>query len=444
MARFDLFGQHLPIVIADPKPQGRALRAAGKLIIIAFVLVLSALIFVPWQQSLRGEGRVIAYAPVERQQDIKVPIAGRVVAWSVQEGQHVEEGDLIATISDNDPSLAERLGRSRDAALDRLETARQTARVFEQQILSLETARSAAVAAAADRIEMSRSRVVALQQTLDAAIATQRAAELQLTRTRALANDGLTSTRNLELAELAVQTGAAEIERARATHVAAQSEVQSMRAEKTRTEATMSAELERARASLQQARAEYATTEALLQEREIAVSRQETMKIVAPRAGWILRQIAKQNGEYVSAGDSIAILVPTTDARAVELWLDGRDGPLATAGRHVRLQFEGWPAVQFVGWPSVAVGTFGGTIAFVDSAADERGRFRVVVVPDLTDEPWPSTSQLRQGVRANGWILLDRVKLGFELWRQWNGFPPATKTPATDAPTKPAPGKGTK
>jgi len=437
MSRFDLFGQDLPIIVVDPERQGRALRAAGKLIVVAFLLVLGSFIFVPWQQSLRGEGHVIAYAPLERQQDIKVPIAGRVVAWSVQEGQHVEAGDLIATISDNDPSLATRLGRSRDAALDRLESARQTGRVFEQQILSLETARSAAVAAASDRIEMARSRVLALQQTLDAAIATQRAAELQLTRTRALANDGLTSTRNLELAELAVQTGAAEIARARATHVAAQSEVQSLRAEKTRTEATLSAELDRARASLQQARAELATADALVQEREVAVARQETMKIVAPRAGSILRQLVKQNGEYVSAGDSIAILVPTTDARAVELWLDGRDGPLATAGRHVRLQFEGWPAVQFVGWPSVAVGTFGGTIQFVDAAADERGRFRVVVVPDPGDDPWPSSAQLRQGVRANGWVLLDQVRLGYELWRQWNGFPPAT-----EAPTKSVPAKG--
>ena len=436
MPNFDLFDQDLPIIVADPRPQERALRAAGKLIIIAFILVLGSFIFVPWQQSLRGEGRVIAYAPVERQQDIKVPIAGQVAAWHVQEGQHVDAGQLIATISDNDPQLATRLARSRDAALDRLETARQSGRVYEQQILSLETARSAAVAAAADRIEMARSRVLALQQTLDAAIATQRAAELQLTRTRALANDGLTSTRNLELAELAVQTGAAEIARARATLVAAQSEVQSLRAEKTRTEATLSAELDRARASLQQARAELATTDALVQDREVAVARQATMKIVAPRAGSILRQLVKQQGEYVSAGDSIAILVPTTDARAVELWLDGRDGPLATAGRHVRLQFEGWPAVQFVGWPSVAVGTFGGTIQFVDAAADERGRFRVVVVPDPTDEPWPSSAQLRQGVRANGWILLDQVRLGYELWRQWNGFPPATDAPTTSVPAK--------
>ena len=31
---------------------------------------------------------------------------------------------------------------------------------------------------------------------------------------------------------------------------------------------------------------------------------------------------------------------------------------------------------------------------------------------------------LRQGARANGWILLNQVTIGFEIWRQVNGFPP--------------------
>jgi hypothetical protein len=112
-------------------------------------------------------------------------------------------------------------------------------------------------------------------------------------------------------------------------------------------------------------------------------------------------------------------------ASAVELWVAGRDGPLISSGRKVRLQFEGWPAVQFVGWPSVAVGTFGGVVEFVDALADESGRYRVVVSPDPDDLPWPDNRWLRQGVRANGWVLLERVRLGFELWRQINGFPPA-------------------
>ncbi|MCA9055996.1 MAG: toxin secretion protein, partial [Planctomycetaceae bacterium] len=46
------------------------------------------------------------------------------------------------------------------------------------------------------------------------------------------------------------------------------------------------------------------------------------------------------------------------------------------------------------------------------------------VQPDPTDAPWPDDRHLRQGVRANGWVLLDTVPLWWEVWRQLNGFPP--------------------
>ena len=36
----------------------------------------------------------------------------------------------------------------------------------------------------------------------------------------------------------------------------------------------------------------------------------------------------------------------------------------------------------------------------------------------------PGPRWLRQGVRANGWVLLNVVPVGYELWRQFNGFPP--------------------
>jgi len=432
--RFDVFSCDLhtlsPATSLELVPRSRPLRVAGRLVVALFVVVIAALWGAPWQQSVRGEGRAIAYAPLERQQEIKTPIAGRVVEWHVVEGQQVREGDPIATISDNDPGLPDRLARARDAALERLEAARRSASVLEQQIQALSAARTASIDAARQRVEMAHGRLRAAEQVEQAAIAAERAAALQLTRTRALAGDGLSSTRTLELAELAAQTATAEVARAKAAAAAAGSEIQSLRAEQARTDAAMAADVDRARVALQSARTEIANADASLQEREVALARQATMKIVAPRAGSILRQVAKQGGEYVSAGDPVAVLVPSTDARAVELWLDGRDGPLVTAGRKVRLQFEGWPAVQFVGWPSVAVGTFGGEVAFVDAAADADGRFRVVVLPDTTDDPWPPGAQLRQGVRVRGWVLLDRVRLGYELWRQWNGFPPSLQDTA--------------
>jgi biotin carboxyl carrier protein len=414
-------------------PRGRALRIAGRIVVVAFIAIAAALWFAPWQQSVRGAGRVIAYAPLERQQAIKAPIAGRVVRWHVQEGDPVAEGTTVATIEDNDPDLATRLERTRDAARERLENARQSVTVYTQQIAQLESARTAAIAAAESRVAMGNERRLAAEQALAASRATRQAAVAQRDRLRALERDGLTSTRDRELADLAAQTAEADVARAEATLRAARGEVDAMRAERARTEAAASADIERARVSLQSARSDVAAYDAALQEREIAVSRQQTMTIVAPRAGTILRQLVTEGGEYVSAGDPIALLVPSTELRAVEMWLDGRDASLVYPGRKVRLQFEGWPAVQFVGWPSVAVGTFGGEVAFVDAAADARGQLRVVVTPDAADGPWPEGRFLRQGTRANGWVLLDRVRLGYELWRQWNGFPPATNPPPPDA-----------
>ena len=107
---------------------------------------------------------------------------------------------------------------------------------------------------------------------------------------------------------------------------------------------------------------------------------------------------------------------------------------VVTPGSPVRLAFEGWPAVQAIGWPNLAIGTFGGEVIFVDATDDGKGKFRIVVAPvedkvdrgrGTVDVPWPDKDRwLRQGVRANGWVMLQKVPLWYEFWRQINGFPP--------------------
>ena len=143
----------------------------------------------------------------------------------------------------------------------------------------------------------------------------------------------------------------------------------------------------------------------------------------------MFRLIANEGGEIVKAGDPLLTLVPDALDRAVEIWVDGNDAPLIGNGAPVRLQFEGWPAVQFVGWPSVAVGTFGGKVALIDSTDDGNGKFRLLVVPDESEQEWPDVHYLRQGVRAKGWVLLNQVSIGYEIWRQLNGFPPVVAPP---------------
>ncbi|QAT82427.1 RND family efflux transporter MFP subunit [Corallococcus coralloides] len=178
---------------------------------------------------------------------------------------------------------------------------------------------------------------------------------------------------------------------------------------------------------LTSARAELARVDTRL-------ARQGRQLVTAPRAGVILRRSAGNNSVYVKTGEMLAVLVPETRSRAVELWMDGNDLPLVMRGRQVRLQFEGWPAVQASGWPSVAVGTFGGEVSVVDAAGGgQPGRFRILVTP-RPGEPWPASELLRQGVRAHGWVMLEQVPLGYELWRRFNAFPPAlSKAPPEEA-----------
>ncbi|MGF1454230.1 MAG: HlyD family secretion protein [Alphaproteobacteria bacterium] len=186
-------------------------------------------------------------------------------------------------------------------------------------------------------------------------------------------------------------------------------------------------EFETAQIRLEDLRSKEAAAEAALNRADVSISRQSTQVVRAPRNGTILSVTAGDTSTFVREGQSVATFLPDGVERAVELFIDGRDIALVVPGRKVRLQFEGWPAVQFSGWPSVAIGTFGGEVAFVDPSASARGRFRILVVPDPDapeEEAWPEERFIRFGSQARGWVLLDEVRVGFELWRQMNNFPP--------------------
>lgn len=183
-------------------------------------------------------------------------------------------------------------------------------------------------------------------------------------------------------------------------------------------------ELENARIRLEDMRVQESQAAAELQRAQVNLSRQSIQEVVAPRDGTILRLAAGDTATSIREGQTLATFIPADVTRAVELSIDGRDIPLVQPGRKVRLQFEGWPAVQFSGWPSIAIGTFGGVVKVVDQSAKPNGRFRVLVIEDPDDQSWPDDHFVRFGAKARGWILLDTVKLGYELWRRMNNFPP--------------------
>jgi multidrug resistance efflux pump len=409
----------------------RIARVVARMVLAGLGILVSSLFLVPWQQNSPGKGRVIAYTPVERQQSIEAPIEGRLARWHVHEGSRVREGDPIADILDNDPDILQRLEREKAALGDRMEAARRRAEAVGLRIDSLKDARTAAVSAAESRVKMAQDRVKQAQKGVEAAEAASSTAELNLERQRGLLEKGLTARRTLELAELEAARTSVELERAKASLSVARSDVAAMRSDQTRAQNDTSASISDAMASRAVAEAEVATADAELARIEVRLARQNTQAIKAPRDGTILRVVARQGTDMVRPGDVLAILVPDAAIRAVELWIDGNDVNLVRPGRMARLQFEGWPAIQASGWPTAAIGTYAGRVAFVDAADDGKGGFRVMILPEA-ESSWPGPEMLRQGTRVNGWILLDRVSVGYELWRQLNGFPPEWSVAVAD------------
>lgn len=461
----------------------RAIRHLSRFVLVALLVLPFALAFVPWTQSVHGVGKAIAFNPVQRTQFIVSPIEGRIKKWYVIEGQHVLEGQRIVEMVDNDPNLELRLLDEERAILDRLRAAEGRVRDIEARVRNLQNSRELAIAVQSSIFRQEEARVQQFDQELIEARASYDAAEPNYRRVKALVESqlgGLASKRDLEVALQQLETASAKIKQAEAKvrlgHAALAAASDGLR----KVDADTAAMINLENATRRSAESEVASVRRDKAQIEVRVARQRAQYVDAPCDGIVMRLLAnaEQGGILVKPGERLAVLVPdikttrlSTRAEQIagltsaswpvmvgpsgplptalsqvfvaqslsgqmpltsdmlpgivcELWCDGNDLPLVHKGDRVRLQFEGWPAVQFVGWPSVAVGTFGGRVFLIDPSATDKGDFRILVEPDPLEQPWPREQYLRQGVRAQGWILLDEVSLGWEFWRQLNGFPP--------------------
>jgi multidrug resistance efflux pump len=189
---------------------------------------------------------------------------------------------------------------------------------------------------------------------------------------------------------------------------------------------------EQAQIRVQEMRGRVAEAEASLNRTRVGLSRQAVQVVTAPRDGFIQTLQAGDNATFINAGDVIATFVPETSERVLEIYVIGRDVALVQKGAKARIMFEGWPAVQFSGWPAVAIGTFGGEVIAIDQSAQNDGSFRVLIREDRSDgHKWPEERFVRFGAKAQAWVLLDTVPVGYEIWRQLNSFPPELPNPTS-------------
>jgi multidrug resistance efflux pump len=150
--------------------------------------------------------------------------------------------------------------------------------------------------------------------------------------------------------------------------------------------------------------------------------RNQLYYITAPQNGQVTKAKKAGIGEMVKEGEMLVEIVPEKAQLAVELYIDPMDLPLINIGQPIRFIFDGYPAIVFSGWPAASYGTFSGIISAIERSTSDNGKFRILAVENKQEKPWPA--QLRIGGGASGIALLKNVSIGYELWRNINGFPP--------------------
>lgn len=389
-------------------------RTLAKFMVTILFLFIAAL-FLPWQQNIRGTGKVTALNPANRSQTVETVIAGRIQKWFVREGQLVQTGDTIVTISEVkekyfDPQLLKRLEQQIASKERSLEAKNAKAQALTRQISALREGMKL-------KVEQGKAKLEAEKVKFNNA-------ENQFQRNKRLYEAG-----NIPL------TKYQEVEY---KYQGSQAEYLNATLELDRTEAEYLDKISKAESDLNSTRAEAYDTEVEIVKTKNEFTntqiRNNQYQILAPQSGYIVKAVKAGIGETIKEGDAICTIMPDVSDMAVEMYVKAMDVPLISKGRKVRIQFDGWPAIQFSGWPSVSVGTFGGEVRVIDYVSSDPGEFRILVVPDTKDENWPV--QLRVGSGTKGWVMLDDVPLWYELWRLLNGFPPSLyESPLNEQPS---------
>lgn len=393
--------------------------------------VLIAMLFLPWTQTITGTGQLTSLQPNQRPQTIQSIIPGRIEKWFVREGQFVNKGDTIMFLSEIkddyfDPNLLTNVQEQILNKENSVKSYQQKAEAIEVQIEAMNLNRDLKLQQQDVKIKQALLKLATDSTDNRAATENLRIAEDQVTRFKKLFDENLISKTELEQREVVQQN-------ARAKMIDTQNKLMISRQELINAKTELNTLRAEYRDKISKAESEKFATLSSLYDAEATVTKLKNSYanysvrsgfyyITAPQDGYITKAIQTGVGENIKEGTEIVSIMPYTYQLAVEMYVDPMNLPLARLGERVRFIFDGWPAFVFSGWPGASFGTFGGRIVAIDNFISENGKYRLLVSPDPEDEPWPEG--LRVGTGAQGFALLADVAIGYELWRQFNGFPP--------------------
>ena len=392
------------------------------------VLFLVGMLFLPWQQTVKGQGAIMAYDPTQRDYAILSTIDGFIEKFHIQENQFVKKGTALFTMVDLDKSYVEKLENMQRSTQEQSQNTQQIISKSKEQKANQQKYLTVGLTIYEQKEHQSKDKIASLKLKEVSLKKNYEIKKLNFERTHLLYKEGIESKRNYEKAEDALIKSKAEMGKieidiqieTRNREIIAQEKDKFLKETKNKIKSLENA--------LLSADNQLKNLEQSLQKQATTIARYATSEVLAPKDGYVVRVLNNDKNKFIKKGEAVIHFAPKVDVKSIRLKVSDFNMPLIKEGLPARIMFYGWPALQISGWPQIKFGTFGGVIKKVEPLSHEKGFYYAYIV-DTPSEPWPNDELLRIGTQATVWIRLSTVPLWYQMWRLMNALPPQMVTP---------------
>lgn len=393
------------------------------------ILILLSTLFLPWEQTVRGTGTLIAFNPKERSYKIGATINGVIDKIFVKENQFVTKGTPLFSMIDLNNEYIKNLENIKNSIEEEIKNSKIEKNNLEEQYKNFEESFKISLELYLKKEKQIKRKIEQLKLQKEALDKRYNIEEIHFNRNKKLYLKGVVSKREYEVQESLYFKVKADLFKVNVSISIEEENIIINNQEKARFEVDTKSKLLALKNSILKTSNKIEILTQKEQNQKNIENRYISKNIIAKSDGYVIRVLKNDKNRFIKRGEDVVLFAPKVTKRAILLKISDFSMPLMKEELPARIMFYGWPALQISGWPKIRFGTFSGVIERVEPISYEKGFYYAYIIDDEREDPWPKDNILRVGTQATVWVRLKTVPLWYEVWRQINALPPKMQTP---------------
>lgn len=397
--------------------------------IVVSLLIMA--LFLPWQQTVQGEGVVIAYDPTQRDYPVLATMDGFINEFYVNENQFVKKGTKLFTMVDLDKEYLNKLKIIEGSSKDQYNNSKIQINNYQDTKKNLDQYLAVGLNVYQQKYEQTKNKIDSLKLKK---ISLEKKHEIEKSnyeRTKLLHADGIESKRNLEVRENSYIEANVELKKISIDLDIEQNDLDIIKNEREKFLKETENKIKLLDNDTLSSKNTLQSLGQSVQTNSVNVSRYTSGEVIAEKDGYVVKIFQNDKNKLIKMSERILHFAPKVTTKSLLLKVSDFNMPLIKEGLPVRIMFYGWPALQISGWPEIRFGTFAGIIKRVEQTSHEKGFYYAQIIED-PKEPWPKGDSLRIGTQATVWARLETVPIWYQIWRLMNALPPKMVTPVIE------------